>query len=129
MHRGERAAFDDRRQRLTLRIIQLRRLARSLAVDKPIQPLRIEPQHPVADRLQINAADPGSIASCAAIVNLSQRQKPSRARAISRSLGQQPQILRREISPKRKSPPPSDPPVPTETDESQFATSTTQRAR
>ena len=87
VHRRDRAVLDDRHQGLTLRIIQLRWLAWSLAVDEPIRPPGIEPQRPVANGLQANAANPGGITASAAIVNLRQRQKPARMPAISRPSG------------------------------------------
>jgi len=93
MHRRDRPALDDRRQRLTLRIVQLRWLAGSLAVHEPIGTPGIEPQHPVANRLRTNVADPRRITPGAAVVNFSQRQKPSGMPAIPHALGELPQTL------------------------------------
>jgi hypothetical protein len=85
---------------LTLCVIQLRWLAWSLAVDKPIRPPGIEPQRPVPNRLQTDAANPGGITASAAIVNLRQRQKPTRLPGVPRPPREPPQILSREIIPK-----------------------------
>ena len=97
IHRRHRTVLNHRRQRLTLRIVQLWRLSRSLAVHEPVRSLCIEPQHPIPDRLQTDAADPGRIMSRRTVVNLCQGQTSPRMPTISRSPGQHPQIPRREI--------------------------------
>ena len=101
VHGRDRAVLDDRHQGLTLRIIQLRWLAGSLAVDEPIRSPGVEPQRPVANGLQANVANPGGITASAAIVNLRQRQKPARMPGIPRPPRKPPQILSREIVSKR----------------------------
>jgi hypothetical protein len=90
VHRRDRSALDDPRQRLALRLIQLRRLPRRLAVDQPVRSLGVEPQHPVANRLQPDIPDPRRGAPRAAVVNrghcqqstgLTRLASPSRQRA------------------------------------------------
>lgn len=55
-------ALDSPSKRLSLGIVEFWRLTRRLAVDKSVRPRRVEPQHPVANRLQTDTADPRRIA-------------------------------------------------------------------
>ena len=48
---------------------------RSLAINHPLRPIRIEPPHPVADDLQTDTADAGGFATTAAVVDHRQRQQ------------------------------------------------------
>ena len=100
MRRRDRAALDDPRQRLPLVGIEQRRVARRFAVDQASCTLGIESQHPVAHRLQSDAADLGRLVARAAVVNRRQRQQPPR---LSRILGpprQHAQLPRLVIIPK-----------------------------
>ena len=62
VNRRDRPALDNPDKRLALGLVELRRLTRRLAVDKTVRPRRIEPQHPVADRLQTDTANPRRLA-------------------------------------------------------------------
>ena len=72
MDRRDRPSFDNRRQSLALAIVELRWLARRLAVDQTIGTFRVEPQNPVPDRLKRDIAELGSRRSRAASINLRQ---------------------------------------------------------
>src|SRR3954451_20945459 len=55
--------------------VQLARMARRLAVREPLGAMRVEPQHPVPDRLQTDPADAGCLCPRAAVIDLGQCQK------------------------------------------------------
>jgi hypothetical protein len=50
----DRSALDHAGEFLPLGVVELRRPSRRLAIDEASRPLGIEPQHPIADRLQPN---------------------------------------------------------------------------
>ena len=77
MDRRVWAALHDRRKPIALGVIELRPLARCLAVDQTIWPAGDEPHKPVAHNLQTNAPDPRGVITATAIVNLGQRQEPA----------------------------------------------------
>jgi len=62
VNRRDRPALDNPDKRLALGLVELRRLTRRLAVDKIVRPRRVEPQHPVEDRLQTDTANPRRVA-------------------------------------------------------------------
>ncbi len=64
-------------QRLALCRTQQRHLSRSLAIDQPIRAARVEPQNPVAHRLQPHAPGVCGFPACATRVNHRQSQKPA----------------------------------------------------
>ncbi len=99
--RRDRSPFDHVYQRLTLLLVQLRPIARRLAVDQSIQTAGIEPHHPVADDLQGDAADPCRIAARAAVVDLGQCQKAPGLGGVLRPLCRSSQQRPIEIWPKR----------------------------
>lgn len=82
----DRFPFDHVRQRLTLRVVQLRPVARRLAVDQPVQTAGVEPHHPVPIDLHRHIAEPGGIAARAAVANPGQRQKAPSLDGVFRCL-------------------------------------------
>src|SRR5947207_11133137 len=88
MNRRDRTALDDLQQRLPMRLGEQRRVARCLAVYQARRPLSVECQHPVAHRLQPNAADLRRFGSRPAIVDRRQRQQAPRLIGILRPLRQ-----------------------------------------
>ena len=76
-----------------LPVIQLRWLVWGLAVDEPIRPPGVEPQRPVASGLQADVANPGCITPSVIIVNLRQRQKPTRMPGVPRPPREPSQML------------------------------------
>ena len=77
MRGRDRASFDNLGQRPLVLGTKYRARARRLAVQQPIRALDIEPQNPVPNRLQTNAANPRRFVPCPTIVNYRQRQQPS----------------------------------------------------
>ena len=71
----DRPAFHDRRQGPALVIVQLRWVARRLAINQAIWALFVEGQNPIPDRLQPDPADAPRVRAGAAVIDLSQRQK------------------------------------------------------
>jgi hypothetical protein len=59
---GDRTGLDAPGQSKLLIRLQLRCLSRRLAVDQTIGSIRIETEHPVANDLKPNTADPGGLA-------------------------------------------------------------------
>ncbi len=92
-----RPALDDLHQGLALCRVQLRLLARLLAVDQPRRAIRVEGQHPVAHRLQAHRPNPRRIGPAAAVVDLSQSQETTALARIPADLGVPPQIVGREV--------------------------------
>lgn len=78
MDRRNRAALDNAGQLCPLVAVQFRLVARRLAVAQALRPALIEPQHPVADGLQPNPADPRRFRPPPAVINHRQGQKPTR---------------------------------------------------
>jgi hypothetical protein len=76
--RRDRTLRDDFDQGPVLRIVQPRTGAGGLAVQQSVGATGIEPDHPVPHDLKPDAADPGRRAPAAAVVNLRQRQQPTR---------------------------------------------------
>src|SRR3954453_11375775 len=101
MHRRNRAAFDHRRQRRPVRVLQLRGLPGRLAVDQTIGPRAVELDHPVAHDLHRDAANPGRLRARPPVVDRRQSQEPPGLRGILRPPGKGPQSGRVEISPER----------------------------
>jgi hypothetical protein len=50
-------------QRVALRVVEKRRVAQRLAINKAAWPIGVEGQHPIPKRLETNAARPGSLGS------------------------------------------------------------------
>jgi hypothetical protein len=75
MNRWNRTALDDRLQSLAPLRAQEPRMARSLAVHEPAIPFGVERQHPIPDRLELNAPDPSSLCTRTAIIDRHERQK------------------------------------------------------
>ena len=74
MHRRDRALLDNPGKGPALFVVELRLLARCLAVDQSVRPLRVETQNPVPDHLQADSPDTGRVRPSPAIVNLRQCQ-------------------------------------------------------
>ena len=112
MDRRDRPLIDDRRQRPALAIVELGRIARRFAVDQTVRPIGIEMQDPITDHLKPDAADPSRIRATAAVIDLSQGNKPAALRRIPRSLRQPTQIRSRKICPQSNRSPHGEPPKP-----------------
>jgi len=95
--RRDRPALDNTRERLTLVIAQLRRLARRFGVDQPIWAAGVEAHHPIADDLQPDPAGPGRLRPPPAVIDHRQRQKPTRLIGVLRRPCQRPQIGAPEV--------------------------------
>ena len=81
--RRNRSALNKPSERLSL-VIELGRLACSLAVNQTIRPLGVETENPVTDHLEPDSTDPRRLRATATIVNLSQRKKPPAMSSILR---------------------------------------------
>ena len=88
MDRRHRTALDHRCQSLALDGVQLARMARRLAVREPLGAMRVEPQHPVPDRLQADPADAGCLRARAAVVDLRKCQQTTPLGSALRRPGQ-----------------------------------------
>ena len=73
----DRTALDDLRQGLALRVIEQRRPAGRQHVDQAIRTGGVEPQDPIANRLQTNPAKLRRIAARAALINRRQGKQPT----------------------------------------------------
>ena len=63
MDRRDRAALNHLSQRSALGRVQLGRSTRALGIDQTLWTAPVEAQHPITNRLQANAANPGRIAA------------------------------------------------------------------
>lgn len=97
VHLGIGPLLDDRAHLLLLVRAELRLAPRSLAIDQPIQPPRVDGVHPIAQRLAIHAADTSGFRPCLAIADRRQRQQPSRLVGVFRLRRQPPELLRTAI--------------------------------
>jgi len=88
MDRRHRTRLDDLKHCLPLLSIQDRALAGLLARDQPCRASRVEPQHPVPDRLQAGGADPSGFTAAAAVVDCSQRQQAAGLLRVARPSSQ-----------------------------------------
>ena len=68
-----RTVLNNPRKRPAVFVIELGRLAPSLAINQTIWAFAIEPEDPIADHLKSNIADPGRVTTFTTIVNLGQR--------------------------------------------------------
>src|SRR4029077_8371886 len=83
-----RATLDHADDRLTLEVIELGRLARRLAVQQTVRAARVKAQHPVADDLTPDTADPRGLAARRPLIDRRKRQKPADLRTVFRLLRQ-----------------------------------------
>jgi hypothetical protein len=97
MNGGYRTALDGCRQGCAVFGVQPGRWTRGLAINQPLRPLRIEPQHPVADDLQTDTADAGGFATTAAVVDHRQRQQSACLICVPRIPRQLTQLRSREV--------------------------------
>jgi hypothetical protein len=84
MNRRDRPALEDCSQRRPMLVVQPRRLPRRLAVDPAFPTMRIEPDHPVANDLQSDAANLRRPGAARAVVNRRNGQPAVRLRTILR---------------------------------------------
>jgi hypothetical protein len=110
VYRRVRTAFDDRCKSDKMRGVQKRRLAGRLLVDQPLRPQSVELDNPVSNHLQGHATHLGRLVAGGAVVNLGQRQKPSRLSCILRRSSRSPNLHSVKIQPKRR-PTHGEPPV------------------
>ena len=75
MNRRNRSALQDRRQRRPMLALQPQRLPWRLAVDQAVRPMRVEPEHPVANDLKAHTADLGRLAAPRPVVDRRKRQQ------------------------------------------------------
>jgi hypothetical protein len=66
-------------------------------IEETLRPFRVEPVHPVAQRLTVHAADLGGLAPRHAITNRRQRQQSPALVRVPRPLRQSPKFLGRKI--------------------------------
>jgi hypothetical protein len=99
VRRRDGAALDSRRQRCPLAGVEPRATPGRFAVDQSIGSVAVEPQHPVPNRLQADAADKRRRAPAATTVNRRQRQKPADLSGIAAPMSQPPHCRRRKITP------------------------------
>lgn len=69
MNRRDRPALEESSQRRPMLLVQPRRLPRRLAIDQAFATLRIEPDHPVANDLQSDAANLRRLGTARVVVN------------------------------------------------------------
>ena len=66
---GDRSALNHPRNGSAMGIIELGGLPRRFTIQKPIRAVRIEPDHPVPDDLQTNAADLGCLGARCTVID------------------------------------------------------------
>src|SRR5271168_5540686 len=76
---------------------QLAGCARRQFVDETVRPLRIEPDHPVPQRLTVHAADLRRLLSRAAVEHRRDRKQSARLRRILHPLRNPPNIAARTV--------------------------------
>jgi hypothetical protein len=82
VNRRDRARIDPGRQGRAMRIGELGRLTRWLAVDQALGSVGVELHHPVPHDLDRDPADPGRLGAACPLVDRGQRQETPRLRAI-----------------------------------------------
>jgi hypothetical protein len=78
MNSRDRAALDDRGKGGSVRVVETRRLSRSLPVDQTRRTIGVELEHPIANDLKRHPANPGRLRPTGSLINRRQRQKPPR---------------------------------------------------
>src|SRR5262249_59471846 len=86
--RGQRAAMVRAGSGPPLKVIELARLTRRLAVQESVRPASVEAQHPVPDDLKPDAADLGRLGARRTVIDRRKRQKPPGLRTVVGSPGQ-----------------------------------------
>src|SRR2546423_11387671 len=84
--RRDRTLLYDPSEKGPVRIVELGRHARRRDIDETVRPLRVEPDHPVPQRLAIHPADLRRVFPRGPIEHTRNRQQPSRLRGILRPL-------------------------------------------
>ena len=101
MNGRDRTALDDRGQGGSVRVVETRRLSRSLPVDQTRWTIGVEPEHPIANDLKRHAANPGRLRPTGPLINRRQRQKPARLGSVLALLRPTPHTNSIKISPER----------------------------
>ena len=96
------SALHDAGQSLTVLIIQLGGAPGCFPVHQSIRTPRIEPQHPIANRLETNPADPSRLCPGAPLIDHGQGPKTVHLRRILARLCQSPQVGSVKVGSKRK---------------------------
>ncbi len=99
MGRRDRPVLDEPCKRLALRVVELGRRARCLAVNQPLRPIGIETQLLIPDHLKPDTAHPRRIQARPAVINLRQRETAAALSRIFGRLGQSPQTRTIKITP------------------------------
>jgi hypothetical protein len=110
VHGRDRAVLDHRCQRGTVRIVQQRRLAGSLAVDQSLGTVRVEPQCPVTHHLQRHATNLRSVRAAASVIDHGQRQEPPHLIGVLDLSGNPAQLCRTIVRPQWDRLPHGEPP-------------------
>ncbi len=97
---GLRAGFDRRDQGRALLLVQERPLPGCLPVGKAPRTVSVEAQNPVADRLQIDPADPGRMGPQRPLIDRCKSQEPPGLARITARLRKPSQFIRRIVSSK-----------------------------
>src|SRR5262249_59241809 len=95
--RGDRAALDHAGDGPPLKVIELARLTRRLAVQESVRPASVEAQHPGPDDLKPDAADLGRLSARRTVIDRRKRQKPPNLRTVVGSPGQTAHLRRIKI--------------------------------
>ena len=82
MDRRRRPLFNHFHQRRAVRVIELWRLAGGLPIDQAVGAMGVELHHPIAHDLQRHIADLCRLGAHGAVINRSEREKPSRLRRV-----------------------------------------------
>jgi len=78
MHRWDRAFLDHPAEERSMLGFEFRRPARRGSVNEALGSMRIEPDHPVPQRLTVHPADPCSLRAGSPIEHRRDRQHPTR---------------------------------------------------
>ena len=93
MDRRVRTGLDHGDERAPLLVIELRGMPGRLAVDEAIRPPPIEPEHPIANRLEPHAREPSRVRARAAVINRDERKQTP---------GDAPDLFRQNKGPKHR---------------------------
>ena len=74
MNSRDRAALDDRGKGGSVRVVETRRLSRSLPVDQTRRTIGVELEHPIANDLKRHPANPGRLRPTGSLINRRQRR-------------------------------------------------------
>jgi hypothetical protein len=97
VHGPVRPSLDELRDLGTLLLREARLSAFGPGVHEPLGAVRVEPMHPVAQRLPVHPANPGRIRPVHAVQDRSQREKPTALVRVLRRGGKPPEFGRRIV--------------------------------